>query len=225
MGIHEDAEQGLLVGDGLEKYTKDNPSILEERNPKNGLTPLAAATVGGYNEEIEELLNKGAKADTLCRDGETPLLLAAWKTKDNRPRIIQLILGKTPASFIDVTTPIAENNTPLMFVVKKKDIESIRLLRKANASLTLKNNEGINAKDMAEATEDKAVLRALNPAQEESALAYITSAVVGALLYVVAWVNENAKEVVRRVYGLNPYLEKETDDVSTRFLISIKEIV
>lgn len=51
----------------------------------------------------------------------------------------------------------------MMFAITKKDIESIRLLRKAGASLTLKNNSDFNAEDMAEETKDKAVIRALDP--------------------------------------------------------------
>jgi ankyrin repeat protein len=96
MGIHEDPRQGTLVGDRLVNYIKNNPNVLNEQDPVGGLTSLTAATVGGYAEEVEQLLKKGAEADALSRNGETPLLLAAWKTNNNRPRNIQLLLAKTP---------------------------------------------------------------------------------------------------------------------------------
>jgi hypothetical protein len=126
----------------------------------------------------------------------------------------------TPPGSVDATCPIAKNNTPLMFAITKKDIESIRLLRKARASLTLKNNNDVNAEDVAEETKDKAVIRALDPDKEQSALAKLAALVVSFLLFIVAWVNDAANGVVRRMYGLNPNLNQDIDQVGTRSLVN-----
>ncbi|EOD45654.1 putative ankyrin repeat protein [Neofusicoccum parvum UCRNP2] len=180
--------------------------VSDEQDPVSGLTPLAVATIEDNADKVRQLLKQGAKVDARSRDRETPLLLAAWKTNYNRARIIQLLLEKAPP--VDATCPKAENNTPLMFVVLKKDLESIRLLRKAGASLTKKNNNGFTATKLAEDTNDKAVILALTPAKERSALAQLVDLVVGFLLFIIAWVNDKAKGVVRQVSGLNPELDQ-----------------
>lgn len=218
MGVHEDARQGTLVGSRLDSYIKSNPNVLSEQDLGEGLTPLAAAVVRGYTEEVEELLRKGANADARSRNGETPLLLAAWKTDNNRPRIIQLLLEKALPDSIDATSPTAENNTPLMFAIMKKDVESIRLLRKAGASLILTNKDNFNADDMAKETQDNALIRALDPDKERSGLAKLAGTVVSFLQYIVAKANDVANGVMRRVYGLNPDLNPKTDKVGTRSL-------
>ncbi|GME55972.1 uncharacterized protein GIQ15_02344 [Neofusicoccum parvum] len=180
--------------------------VSDEQDPVSGLTPLAVATIEDNADKVRQLLKQGAKVDARSRDREAPLLLAAWKTNYNRARIIQLLLEKAPP--VDATCPKAENNTPLMFVVQKKDLESIRLLRKAGASLTKKNNNGFTATKLAEDTNDKAVSLALTPAKERSALAQLVDMVVGFLLFIIAWVNDKAKGVVRQVSGLNPELDQ-----------------
>ena len=216
MSIFEDARKGTLVGAKLDNYIRNNPNIVNEQEPSSGLTPLAIAVVEGHPTEVKQLLKKGAQADGLCRRGEAPLLLAAWKTSKERPLITQLLLEKTPTRSVDATCEDADNKTPLMYAVANKDIDSIRMLRKAGASLTTKNNDGFNAKEMAEDTKDPAVLRALNPDAEKSKLAKLAAAVVSFLLYIVAWVNAAFNGAVRRASGLNPALSQSTNQVSRR---------
>ena len=214
MGIHEDARQGTLVGDTLTSYLLNNPNILNEQDPATGRAPLATAAVAGFADVVEQLLRKGAKADALSRDGETALLLTTRETTRNRPRIVQLLLSKTPAGSVDATTTADGNNTPLMHAVLRRDVESIRLLVKAGASLTATNSSGLTAKTMAAAASDKAVARALDPAKEQSALAKLANLVGSFLLYIVAWVNKTANGVMRRLTGLNPELNDNIDKVS-----------
>lgn len=167
MGIHEDARNGTLVKSTLKRYMEGNPNIINEQDPVKGMTPLAAAVIEGHVETVKELLKNRAKPDIPCKKGETPLLLAAWKTSSNRPRIIELLLGikKMPQGYVDATCKLAENNTPLMFVLKKTkpDIDSIRLLCKAGASLELQNDDGVSAEDMAKETGKQKVLQAIYP--------------------------------------------------------------
>jgi len=222
MNIHQDVRNGTLTEARLNEYIEADRTVLEQQDPDEGLTPLGAATVAGYADEVLLLLKSGAKADTLSKDDESPLLLAASKTDKNRARIIQLLLGKTSSNATDATCPKADNNTPLMYVVQKKHIESIRLLRKARASLDLTNldltnDDGYNAKDLAEKTYNRAVTRALNPEKEKGDFEMLIDMVVGLLLFIVAWVNKTADEVVRRMYGLNIDLNDAWDRVSANF--------
>ncbi|KAJ2900632.1 hypothetical protein MKZ38_002291 [Zalerion maritima] len=215
MSIFEDARNGVLGGAKLDDYLANNPNILGEQDPESGLTPLAIAVVEGFPEEVRQLLEKGAKADVLSRDDETPLLLAAWKAVKERPLIIQLLLEKTPPSIVDKTSRAAGNKTPLMFAIEKRDIDSIKMLRRAKASLTIKSDEGFNAKEMAENMarkdiRDGPVYRALDPDREQMTLARIAGTVVSLLLYIVAWINSTLNGVVRRATGLNPALDPTT---------------
>jgi ankyrin repeat protein len=214
MGIHEDARKGTLVRDTLTRYLLNNPNILNEQDPATGRAPLATAAVAGWADEVEQLLKKGAKADALSRDGETALLLATRETSRNRPRIVELLLSKTPAGSVDATTAAVGNNTPLMYSVLSRDIESIRLLVKAGASLTAANDSGLTAEEMAAASSDKAVVRALEPKKDKWKLTKLVSVVGSVLLYVVAWVNKTAKGVVNKLFGLNPELDEKLDEVS-----------
>ncbi|KAJ7697272.1 hypothetical protein B0H14DRAFT_3039294 [Mycena olivaceomarginata] len=199
MGIHEDARQGRLVGDTLTRYLLNNPNILDEQDPATGRAPLAIAAVAGFADEVEQLLQKGAKADALSRNGETALLLTTQETSRNRPRIVQLLLSKTPAGSVDATTAADGSNTPLMHAVLRRDVESIRLLVKAGASLTATNDSGLTAEQMAAAV-------------EPSIFEKLASVVGSVLLYTVAWVNKTAKGVVRRLFRLNPKLDEKIDE-------------
>ncbi|UKZ82711.1 hypothetical protein TrVFT333_010506 [Trichoderma virens FT-333] len=148
MGIHEDARKGTLVGSTLTGYIEGNPNIVNEWDPVEGMTPLAAAVIEGHAEVVKQLLRRRAKPDAPCKNGEMPLLLAAWKTSSNRSKIIQLLLNikKMPQGYVDATCKIANGNTPLMFILSNTnpiDLDSVRLLRKAGASLTLENNDGV----------------------------------------------------------------------------------
>ncbi|KAF7361177.1 putative ankyrin repeat protein [Mycena sanguinolenta] len=212
MGIHEDAQQGTLIGDTLARYLQSNPNILNKKHPVTGRAPLATAAVAGFADEVEQLLERGAKADALSRDGETALLLVTRETTRNRPRIIQLLLSKTPAGSVDATTSGDGNKTPLMYAVLREDLESIRLLVKAGASLTATNDSGLTAEQVAAASSNKAVARALDPEKEQSALGKLVALVGSFLLFIVAWVNKTANGIANRLFGLNPTLNDDIDE-------------
>lgn len=216
MTIHEDAQQGKLTHDALTRYLRTNPGVLNECDLATGLAPLATAAVAGFADEVEHLLREGAKADALSRNGETALLLITRsKSARNRPRIVQLLLSKTPAGslgWVDFTTAAQDNNTPLMFAVLNEDIDTIKLLVNAGASLTAKNDKGLTAKDMA--ASNKAVALALDPAKKERAFAKLTGLIISFLLYIVAWINKTTNGVLSRLFGLAPKLNDDIDDVS-----------
>ncbi|KAF5642777.1 transcription factor [Fusarium tjaetaba] len=203
MSIFQDARNGTLSKYKIDTYLKTDPNILESIDPSTGNTPLGTAVVAGIPNVVENLLKKGAKADAPSRDGETPLLLATWMTTKERPRIVQLLLASTPAGSVDSTTDAAGNKTPLMFAIQKRDIQSIRNLRRAGASLTVKNAAGTTAQDDAVATKDMAVVRALDPDKERGLSGMVTDMVLAFLLYIVAWVNGALEDAVRRASGLS----------------------
>lgn len=212
MSIHNDARQGTLTGTTLTRYVQNNPNVLSEQDPSTGWAPLSTGAVAGFADVVDQVLKRGAKADALSRNGETALLLATRETKTNRARIIQLILAQTPAGSIDATTQADGNTTPLMYSVLNKDLESIRLLVNAGASLTATNNKGMTAEQLANS--DKAVLLALDPKKKESAFSRLTDMVGSFLLYIVSWVNKTADGVMNRLFGLNPKFDANTDEVS-----------
>ncbi|KAK0637534.1 Ankyrin repeat-containing protein [Lasiodiplodia hormozganensis] len=203
MGIHEDARNGTLMEAVLDDYVKRDPNLLDERDPETGLTPLAAATMKGHVKEVEQLLRKCARADATSKNGETPLLTATRNPIMNRPRIIQLLLRKTPPCFVDATCGDADNNTPLMFAIKQNDLESIRLLRNAGASLTRRNDDGLSAKDLVDSIEDKAVKCALYPDKEQSDLMKLGKLVLHLLFLIITWVNQVTGAICRMYPEMN----------------------
>ncbi|KAF5978238.1 transcription factor [Fusarium coicis] len=211
MSIFQDARNGTLSKYKIDTYLKNDPNILESIDPSTGLTPLGTAVVAGIPNVVETLLKKGAKADAPSRDGETPLLLATWMTTKERPKIVQLLLASTPAGSVDSTTDAAGNKTPLMFAIQKRDIQSIRNLRRAGASLTVKNAAGTTARDDAVATKDMAVVRALDPDKERGLSGMVTDMVLAFLLYIVAWVNGALEDAVRRASGLSGQDDPQID--------------
>ena len=215
MTIHQDVQNRTLTEARLDKYIEADRTVLEQTD-NQGRTPLEAATVAGDADEVLLLLKSDAKADTLSKDGESPLLFAASKTDKNRARIIQLLLAKTPSSFIDANSPLVGNNTPLMYVVQKKDVKSIRLLREARAPLTLTNDDGYNAKDLAEKIYDRVVGLLL------FIVAWVNKAVVGLFLFIVAWVNKAVDGVVRRMYDLSVDLKRHFSSLAEVAIIFIE---
>lgn len=215
MSIYEDARKGLLVGSTLDAYIAKNPNILDEQSPDSGLTILSIAAIEGFPEEVEQLLKKGARADALTKDDETPLLLAAWKGKKERARIIQLLLKKTPLGSINRTCERANFNTPLMFAIERKDYESIRLLVQAGAAedKNIKNSDGFTVKQIADAAKDRLVTRSLLP-DEKLKAAVLAADVTNFLLYIVAWANKTVNGLVTEIFGLNPELNESIDEVS-----------
>ncbi|KAI0882479.1 uncharacterized protein GGS22DRAFT_195754 [Annulohypoxylon maeteangense] len=201
MSIFEDARKGILTRARLNSWLKPNSTIINMREDSSGWTLLVTAGVSGFQKQVDQLLLKGADVDLPCKDGETPLL-ATWKTKNERPLIVQTLLRHKPRS-IDKTCGLAMNNTPLMYAIEKADIETVRLLRRVGASLEIKNNDGFNAKEVAQNTGNKAILRALDPSKEQFDLMRVASDVVTFILYIIFTVGYLLDGIVVRVFGLS----------------------
>ena len=212
------------MGDVDRAVDHDAPAL----GPKTGLTPLAAAVVSGNADEVQQLLEKGADPNERSLNGETPLLLAAWKAAREAPLITQLLLSKLSRDSVDDTCDAAENKTPLMCAIERAaasksslDLEVIRLLRSAGASLAIRNNDGFNATEVAKGLKVgatsivrmKAIFRALHPESERSSLATLNSVVVSFLLFVVGAVNNLSDGAVDRLSGVTTKVDPVIKEV------------
>lgn len=139
-----------LTTEKLAEYAKGNPGIINDLDPRTGLTPLAAAIRAGNATTVKLLLDNGADADKKTRDGFAPMYLAANTTSaGQRPRIVQLLLEKYPQTFDDAGPASVRNETPLMAAVRRKDSRVIKLLVEQGASKTKKNADGKTAQELA----------------------------------------------------------------------------
>ena len=212
MSIFQDIRKGDLDETAIKQYIRNDSQILNTQESDSGLTPLALAIGEGLPEVVRNLLQNGARADGLTRNYATPLLIAAWKTKKEQNLIIQILLDDPRSlSIIDTTCSAAKNKTPLMWCIDREKLESVRMLRRKGASLTIKNSEGRTAKQMAEGRED--IYRALYPNEEPTWLSILSGVVVSFLTYIIAWVNFFLNGGQRRVAEMNPLLNSSIDRV------------
>ncbi|KAF3903726.1 hypothetical protein AA313_de0209677 [Arthrobotrys entomopaga] len=213
MGIHEEARLGTLTEVKLANYLREDPNRLNEQDPDTPAryTPLASAAVNGHAKVVDLLLRNKADPDAPCANDARPLHLVAqnWQgPKGKQGPIIKLLLGNKPPPEV-VDRPLApENNTALMLILKKRpiDLDSIKLLRKAGASPTLKNALGESATTLAQESNDKRVRQAvLNPnASGRSGSSKVIDAIITFLGLILAAVNTFANSVITRVFKKTP---------------------
>ncbi|GAP91254.1 putative ankyrin repeat protein [Rosellinia necatrix] len=141
-----------LTAEKLAQYARGRPGIVNEIEPRTGLTPLAAAIRAGNATTVNLLLENGADADKKTRDGLTPMYLAASAASaGSRPRMVQLLLAKYPKTFDEAgPASLAQGDTPLMAAARKKDARVIRLLVEQGASKTKTNADGKTARQIAD---------------------------------------------------------------------------
>lgn len=220
MSIFDDARRGALIGARLDNWLRSNSSVLDSQDPNTGWTLLATAVVSGFPKQVEQLLGRGAKASLRCRNGETPLLLAAWKTSMERPLIVQMLLSHVPKESIDDTCDLAENNTPLMCAIENLDVDSVRLLAKAGARLHIKNDDGFDAVEVAKNTGKHSVRNALYPEKEQSDLARLASNVITFMRHIVSWIDNKLSGFLGKVFGFKGERHESAEKVSNYLLAS-----
>lgn len=212
--IFEDARKGILLGSRLENSLRLDPSLLNDKyDRKTGWALLATAVVAGFPDQVEQLLERGADPTRRCKNEETPLLLATWKTQSERPLIVQKLLTKVPKKLIDDTCDIADNNTPLMCAIEKLDGDSVRLLAGAGANLDIKNDIGFNAVQVAENTGKNFIVKALDPKKEKSLIAELASDVVNILRHIVWWVDDKSNGIMGKMFGFTGERDEGTEKV------------
>ncbi len=158
--IHTAVSDGDLAG--VQALVDGNPSLLNDRDPRQQNTPLHEAANRGRTEIVSYLLSKGADPNAQNVSGETPLHMAA------NMEIARLMI-KAGAN---VNAEDNDGRPPLLSILEKKSasIDMIQLLldsgAKANATdakgatalhlcsdpdlveLFVKRGADVNAKDM-----------------------------------------------------------------------------
>jgi hypothetical protein len=211
MSIFDDARRGALFGTRLKNWLSVSPGILNSQDSATGWTVLATAVASGYSGQVEELLDRGVSANVRCKNGETPLLLATWKSPAERALMVQMLLRYLPKGSIDDTCALAGNNTPLMFAVEKGDVDSIRLLANAGARLNIKNGDGDTAEDIATNTGKKWLRNSLRPKAEQSLLGRVTSSVVTYGRHLVSWVDRKFNGFMGKMFGFKGERHEKTE--------------
>ncbi|KAI8627918.1 hypothetical protein F5Y19DRAFT_440392 [Xylariaceae sp. FL1651] len=181
----------VLTAEKLAEYLRGNPGVINEIEPRSGLTPLAKALRSGNATTVQLLLNNGADPDKKTQDGRTPMYMAASASRQ-RARMIQLLLAKNPATFDEAGPDSVRNETPLMEAVRKGDAAAVKLLVEQGASKTKVNSNGQTARDIAGAsgTPKPEIEKALNIVASKGSgglMTYIKDWVIKVLAYFNIW--------------------------------------
>ncbi|CAN1331303.1 Protein CfxQ homolog, partial [Linum perenne] len=145
--IHASAQYGDLSA--VQKLLKDNPSLLNERNPVMTQTPLHVSAGNNKGEIVKFLLSwKGAeKVELEAKNmyGETPLHMAA---KNGCNEAAQLLLSH--GAFIEARANASfsfNGMTPLhlavWYSIRSDDCSTVKTLLEYNADCSAKDNEGM----------------------------------------------------------------------------------
>ncbi len=112
-----------------------------------GLTPLHFAVKNNNKEMVQLLINAGVNKDLQNQDGDTPLHFAARGRAGRGNREMTRLLLNAGAN-----TNIQDNygTTPLMIAVVTLDPETVTLFLEKGADLSIMNNEGITARNIAQ---------------------------------------------------------------------------
>jgi FOG: Ankyrin repeat len=208
MSIFEDARKDTLDKRRLDDHRLKDSAVLTRLDPATGYTPLATAVVAGHAYLARDLIEWGANPAGLSGDGETPLLLAAWKAEKEQALLIHYLLRYAPKT-VDMTCQAAGNKTPLMFAVEKEDLRSIRELRKHGASVGIKDDDGFSALQRAEAQaggkgRKSLVMLALDPIQEKAVRDKVAMFALNSVLLVVSIADKLIKGALRAISRWNP---------------------
>ncbi|EXJ59521.1 uncharacterized protein A1O5_12146 [Cladophialophora psammophila CBS 110553] len=87
MVIPEVVRNGFLTEARLKKYLEADCTVLEQRDPDEGLTLLGAATVAGHADKVLLLLKRGAEADTLSK-----MAKHSWLPRKDRQELPQQVI-------------------------------------------------------------------------------------------------------------------------------------
>ncbi|ESQ37167.1 hypothetical protein EUTSA_v10002506mg [Eutrema salsugineum] len=144
--IHDCAHSGDLIA--LQRLLKDNPSLLNERNPVMYHTPLHVSAGNGNVDIVKYLLDwagsEKVELEAMNTYGETPLHMAA---KNGRNEAAKLLLDR--GAFIEAKA--SNGMTPLhlavWYSITSKDISTVKTLLDNNADCSAKDNEGMTPLD------------------------------------------------------------------------------
>ena len=107
-----------------------------------GVTPLAAAALGGHLPVVNLLLERGANVDAAATDGSTPLIAAAER---QQVAILEALLGKKASVNLTNTS----GSTALHWAVRRGNTNIVALLLKHGASASIEETNEMTAADCA----------------------------------------------------------------------------
>jgi len=200
MAIQDEADK--LTPASLDSYLSRDPFSLESNGGKIGMTPLAAACLGGYLNTVKLLLSKGANPNTQSLPNNyMPLYYAIIHAPHlDKAAIIQALLNVKP----DLSALCNGKHTPLMVaIVMGKDQEIVDLLIDSGAPV-----------DDATKKLAKTYKIDLRPKAERNSLrTAIVDLIVSLVLLIIAYANQGfVKNVVggvtkalhmKNIYGIS----------------------
>jgi ankyrin repeat protein len=107
-----------------------------------GVTPLAAAALGGHLPVVNLLLERGANVNAAATDGSTPLIAAAERQK---VAVLEALLAKKAGVNLTNTS----GSTALHWAVRRGDTNIVALLLKHGASTSIEETNEMTAADCA----------------------------------------------------------------------------
>lgn len=122
-----------------------------------GENALMLAALRGHAGLLRQLIERGAEVN---KPGWTPLHYAATHPGPASVEMVELLLEHS--AYIDAASP--NDSTPLMMAARYGNPASVRLLIDAGADVTLRNQQGLNARDFAAAVERKDLADLINRA-------------------------------------------------------------
>ncbi|PGG97209.1 hypothetical protein AJ79_09292 [Helicocarpus griseus UAMH5409] len=204
--LHGESQAGTLKRQTLDKYLR---LVNIDAQDSNGFTPLALAVKYGYPSVVKLLLQNGADVNKPVRDGRSPLYLAA-NAKQNRARVVQLLLSHKPA--VDASSPEWDNDTPLMAAITQgRDPDVIRQLLGAGASLTKPNDRGDTALSLTDQMSSPQIKSAILPKDRQGGgWTELAQLLVNLVLFAMSYfdksklLKEILENVIRSLYNLAP---------------------
>lgn len=140
--IHGCAQSGDLLA--LQKLLRDNPSLLNDRNPVMAQTPLHVSS--GYNnvEIVKFLLNwqgpEKVELEAKNMYGETPLHMAA---KNGCNAAAQLLLAHGAIVEAKANNGMTPLHLAVWYSLRAEDCSTVKTLLEYNADCSSKDNEGM----------------------------------------------------------------------------------
>ncbi len=126
------AQQGDV--DTVKKLLNENPDLIKTKD-EHGITPLHAASYGGYKEIIELLLSKGTDVNINDNNGRTPLFFAAGNGSID---ICTLLIEK--GAKINVANKY--DRTPLLYAIWRNHKDLAEFLITKGAEINFKDTDG-----------------------------------------------------------------------------------
>ncbi|MFI5385276.1 MAG: ankyrin repeat domain-containing protein [Fimbriimonadales bacterium] len=138
------AEAGNV--DGIRRLLDRDPKAVEYAEERGGSLPLHIAAANGQFEAAKLLLDRGARVDSVNKEGETPLMLAASCVADLNMPLIKLLVSRGA----DVNRSDRHGDTALHHAICSYGDRQIRFLLGCGANPDARDRNGKRPIDLGE---------------------------------------------------------------------------